>query len=257
MDLGLEGRTYLVTGGSRGLGLAVAAALAGDGANVVLSSRDPAKVEDAVAGLGSPNVHGVPADLTAPETPQRLIEAALTTFGELHGAFVNHGGPQPGPAADLDDDALVRALDLAVVAPVRMIREVARVLTGGGSILALTSSTSTQPIVGLSGSNVARPGVWGYIKTLAEEVGSRGVRVNALLPGRFSTERVQSVDAYRASRQNRTTAEVRADSERMIPLRRLGEPHELGTVAAFMLSPAASYVTGAAWAVDGGMIRGL
>lgn len=256
MDLGLGGRTYVVTGGSRGLGFAVATVLADEGANVVVSARDATRVAEAIARISSPNVHGVAADLTAADTPGRLITTAREQFGGLDGAFVNHGGPEPGPAAELDDDTLQRTLELAVVAPVRMVREVARQLSDG-AIVALTSSTSVQPIMGLSGSNVARPGMWGYVKTLAEEVGPRGVRVNVLLPGRFATQRVQEVDAYRAAKQDSTPEEVRSESERNIPLRRLGDPIELARVAAFLMSPAASYVTGAAWAVDGGLIRSL
>jgi 3-oxoacyl-[acyl-carrier protein] reductase len=259
MDLGLASRTYIVTGGTRGLGFAVARVLVDDGANVIVASRDERHVAGAVERLGKSSAHGVVADLTDVASPARLILAAHDRFGGLHGAFVSHGGPPPGTAAELDDETLREGLELAVVAPIRVVREIARELTEAnlGSIVLLTSSSSAQPIGGLASSNVARPGAWGYVKTLADELAPRGIRVNAVLPGRFATERVEAVDAYRAERGGISPQEARAESERSIPLGRLGDPLELGKVAAFLLSPAASYVTGSAWAVDGGMLRAL
>lgn len=256
MDLGLTDRTYVVLGGTSGLGRAVARALVAEGANVVVGSRRQQHVDDAVAALGE-RAAGVVVDITDRDAPRRLIATARERFSGLHGAFVSHGGPPSGPAGDLDDDALQRALELATVGPIRLVREVTAELERGGSIAVLTSSSSVQPIPGLASSNVARPAVWGYVKTLADEVAPRGVRLNVLLPGRFATERVDELDEAKAAREGRPPEEVRAEAEAGIPLRRLGDPDELGRVAAFLLSPAASYVTGAAWAVDGGVIRGL
>ena len=158
---------------------------------------------------------------------------------------------------DLTDDALATAVDVSLRAPVRVVREVAATMGAGGAIAVLTSSSSVQPIPGLASSNVTRPAVWGYCKTLADELGPRGIRVNVVLPGRYDTARLRQLEDDWAASSGTTRAQVRADAAARVPLRRLGEPEELGRVAAFLLSPAASYVTGAAWAVDGGAVRGL
>jgi 3-oxoacyl-[acyl-carrier protein] reductase len=255
VDLGLTDRTFVVTGGTRGLGRATAEALVAEGANVVVSSRDPAHVEEVVAALGA-RAAGLAADLTDPDTPARLVASARDRFGRLDGAFVSHGGPPAGTATGLDDELLAQALALATVAPIRLLRTLAAELTAGGALVVLTSSSSLQPIPGLASSNVARPAVWGYAKTLADELAPRGVRVNVVVPGRFATGRVAELDAAAAARDGVAVRDVRARHEAVIPLRRLGRPEELGRVAAFLLSEASSYVTGAAWTVDGGVVRG-
>lgn len=256
MDLGLTDRTFLVPGGTRGLGYAVADTLVAEGANVVVASRSSAHVQGAVAALGD-RATGLVADLTDAGAPGELMAAARDRFGRLDGAFVSHGGPPAGPASALDDDDLRQALELATIAPIRMVRELAGELTSGGSIVVLTSSSSLQPIPGLASSNVARPAVWGYVKSLADELAPHGIRCNVVIPGRFATERVDELDASAAEGTDRTPEEVRRSHEAGIPLRRLGEPAELGRVATFLLSDAASYVTGSAWRVDGGAVRGL
>ncbi|MFP5309054.1 MAG: SDR family oxidoreductase [Actinomycetes bacterium] len=254
MDLGLTDRHLVVTGGTAGLGLAVARVLVEEGARVTVASRDPARVEAAAAELGAA---GVVVDLTAPDASTRLLDAAEAANGPLHGGFVSHGGPPPGPATELDDARLDAALAGSVLAPVRVVRDLVARLDDGGAVAVLTSMTSVQPIAGLASSNVARPAVWGYVKALADEVAPRGVRVNVVLPGRFATERLAELEADVAEREGTTPAAVRAEAVARVPLRRLGDPAELGRVAAFLLSPAASYVTGSAWAVDGGAVRGL
>lgn len=256
MDLGLTDRTFLVPGGTRGLGFAVAETLVAEGANVVVASRSSAHVDGAVAALGD-RAAGTTADITDAGTPAALMALARERFGRLDGAFVSHGGPPSGTAAELDDDRLRQALDLAAVAPIRMVRDVTAALDAGGAVAVLTSSSSVQPIPGLASSNVARPAVWAYVKSLADELAPRGVRCNVLIPGRFATERAGELDADAAERSGRTPEEVREEAEAGIPLRRLGRPEELGRVAAFLLSDAAAYVTGTAWRVDGGAVRGL
>lgn len=256
MDLGLDGRHVVVTGASSGLGGAVAEVLVAEGARVTIVARDPGRTTAAAERLGA-DVHPLAVDLTDQDAPGRVVAGATERHGAIHGLFVSHGGPPAGTAAELDDDALATALEVSLRAPVRLVREVAAVMGRGGAIAVLTSSSSVQPIPGLASSNLTRPAVWGYCKTLADELGPRGVRVNVVLPGRYDTARLRELEAATAARQGTTTEDVRAGAAERIPLGRLGEPAELGRVAAFLLSPAASYVTGAAWAVDGGAIRGL
>ncbi len=256
MDLGLTDRHVVVTGASSGLGFAVAEALVAEGARVTIVARDEGRTNAAAARLGD-DVRVVVADLTDDDAPATIIADAHDGHGAIDGLFVSHGGPPAGAATDLTDEALATAVEVSLRAPVRLVREVAATMTAGGAIAVLTSTSSVQPIAGLASSNVTRAGVWGYCKTLADELGPRGVRVNVVLPGRYDTARLRELEDDWATSSGTTPAQVRADAAARVPLRRLGEPEELGRVAAFLLSPAASYVTGAAWAVDGGAVRGL
>ena len=256
MDLGLDGRHVVVTGASSGLGFATAHVLVAEGARVTLVARDEERTEAAAARLG-PAAAPLVVDLTDDDAPDAVLAGARAAHGEPDALFVSHGGPPAGPATDLDDEALETAWRVSALAPIRLARTFGAVLPDGGAIVVLTSMSSVQPIPGLASSNVMRPATWGYCKTLADELGPRGVRVNVLMPGRYATDRLAQLEQTVAERDGRTAADVRAASEASLPLRRVGEPEELGRVAAFLLSPAASYVTGAAWAADGGAVRGL
>ncbi|WP_370289520.1 SDR family NAD(P)-dependent oxidoreductase [Nocardioides sp.] len=258
MDLDLAGRVYLVTGGTRGLGRATAAALVADGAHVVVTGRGPEAVEAVVADLeaigGEGCALGVVADNGEPDTPARLITAAREQWQRLDGALVSVGGPPPGPPSAITDIQWQGAFDAVFLGTVRLLREVGLELAahGGGSLALVLSTSVREPITGLAVSNGLRPGLGMVAKDLADELGPRGVRVNGLLPGRVSTERVAELDAATGD-----AAAARATNEARIPLGRYGEPDEFGRVAAFVLSPAASFVTGAMVPVDGGLSRSL
>ena len=244
MDLGLSDRVYLVTGGSAGLGLATARALVDDGARVVLSSRRRDRVDRAVRELGDHRATGVPADLADPDAARRLVDAATETYGRLDGALLSVGGPPPTSAAGASDEQWRQAGETVLLGAVRAARTVAAALPDGGAIGLVLSSSVRSPITGLGISNGLRPGLAMVTKDMADEYGPRGVRLVGLLPGRIATDRILELD--------RGTPQYDA-----IPLGRYGTPAEFGAVAAFVLSPAASYLTGSLVTVDGGALRCL
>ena len=249
MDLGLRNKVFVVTGGSQGLGLATAAALVAEDARVVLSARDEGALRRAAEGLGDGRAAWVAADNADPTTPQRLVDAARQEFGRLDGALISVGGPPPGRVDQVDDTTWRAAFETVFLGAVRLSRVVAAELAPGGALAFVLSSSVRVPIPGLALSNGLRPGLAGWAKTLADELGPRGIRVNGLLPGKMATGRVRELDARRGDPD-----EVRAANSETIPLRRYGEPAEFGAVAAFVLSPAASYLTGVMLPVDGGML---
>jgi 3-oxoacyl-[acyl-carrier protein] reductase len=249
MDLGLSNRVYVVTGGTRGLGRAAAEALVADGARVVVSSRDDGAVRDAVTGLGGPErAVGVATDNADEATPQRLIDAARDNFRRLDGALISVGGPPPGDVMSITDEQWRAAFESVFLGAVRLGRAVAQVLDPGGAVGFVLSTSVRSPIGGLTISNGLRPGLAMVAKTMADELGPRGIRVFGLMPGRISTARTLELTPDEQARRGLAEA---------IPLRRFGEPAEFGRVAAFMLSPAASYLTGVMIPVDGGALRTL
>ena len=249
MDLGLRDRTYLVTGGSRGLGRAGAEALVADGANVVISSRDADSVRAAVDELGA-QATGVPADLGDPGTPARLIESARRQFGRLDGALISVGGPPAGTLAEVTEEQWQQAFDTVFLGSVRLATAVAAELGDGGALAFVLSSSVRAPIPNLVISNGLRPGLAMVAKSMAKELAPRGIRVNGLLPGAIETDRMRETAGT-------DTAVNRAARARAIPLGRFGQPAEFGRVAAFVLSPAASYLTGVMLPVDGGAAPAL
>ncbi|MFG3303227.1 SDR family oxidoreductase [Micromonospora chersina] len=253
MDLGLADRVYVLTGASDGLGFATAEQLVADGARVVISSRAPERVAAAVEALGGPErATGLTADLTDPGTPERLVAAAREQFGRLDGALISVGGPPRGTAAQITDEQWRESFETVFLGSVRTARTVAAALTGGGAIGLVLSTSVRGPLPGLGISNGLRPGLAGVAKDLADEYGPRGVRVVSLLPGRIMTARNRELLAAAGDPER-----ARAEAEASIPLGRIGDPAEFGRVAAFLLSPAAGYVTGVTVPVDGGALRGL
>jgi len=253
MDLGLADRVYVLTGASRGLGYATAECLVADGARVVISSRDEGRVAEAVKRLGAEGqVAGIAADLGDPQTPDRLVRAAQDRFGRLDGALISVGGPPRGTAAATGDEQWRSSFETLFLGAVRLARTVAGAVPDGGAIAFVLSSSARAPIPELGISNALRPGLAGVAKDMADELGPRGVRVLSLLPHRIFTDRNRELFAATGD-----PARAQAEAEAAIPLRRLGTPEEFGRVAAFLLSPAASYLTGLSVPVDGGAVRSL
>ena len=251
MDLGLRDRVYVVTGGARGLGRATADVLVAEGARVVLSGRSEESLAEATAALGEATV-AVVADNADPATPGRLAAAAHERWGRLDGVLVSVGGPPKGSVTQVSDAQWEAAFSSVFLGAVRVARDLAAELTEGGAIAFVLSSSVRSPIPDLAISNGLRPGLAMVAKTLADELGPRGVRVNALLPGRVATDRVAELDAATGDAEASRAAAVAA-----IPLRRYGEPEEFGRAAAFLLSPAASFGSGAMLPVDGGALRAV
>jgi 3-oxoacyl-[acyl-carrier protein] reductase len=269
MDLQLRDRVYVVTGGSRGLGFAAAEVLLAEGARVVLSGPHETSAADAAARLArgmsaDDRVDWVVADNADPATPERLLAAAGDRFGRLDGALVSVGGTPAGTVATTPDQVWRTAFESVFLGAVRLARVLGQYLAGEGrgaaatglltgtrgSLVFVLSSSVRVPLAELAVSNALFPGLAGVVKMLAEELGPSGIRVNAVLPVRIATDRVREVDALSGDPD-----EVRARKSEDIPLRRYGEPEEFGRVAAFLLSPAASFITGSMIAVDGGSIR--
>ncbi|MFI5813592.1 SDR family oxidoreductase [Streptomyces sp. NPDC051643] len=253
MDLGLKDRVYIVTGGTRGLGKATARELAAEGARVVISGRDEKSVAAAEAELGGEGrAVGIVADNADTGTPDRLISAARDAFGRVDGVLVSVGGPPVGTSDTIDDDQWRTAFESVFLGAVRLSRAVAEELDEGGVIGLVLSSSVYEPIPGLALSNALRPGLAGYAKNLANELGPRGIRVVGLVPAYIETDRARELDARYgdsdAARELGTAG---------VPLRRYGTPDEFGRTAAYLMSPAASYLTGVMLSVDGGVRRGF
>ncbi|CAM5580952.1 SDR family oxidoreductase [Streptomyces pilosus] len=251
MDLGLKDRVYVVTGATRGLGNASARELVADGARVVVTGREEQSAAEAAAALG-PNAVGVAVDNADPAAPERLIATARERFGRFDGILVSVGGPPPGFVADTTDEQWQSAFESVFLGAVRMARAAAAELGEGGVIGFVLSGSVHEPIPGLTISNGLRPGLAGFAKSLADELGPRGIRVVGVLPGRIDTDRVRELDALSADPEA-----TRQAAESRIPMRRYGTPQEFGRAAAFLLSPAASYVSGVMLPVDGGFRHGF
>ena len=261
MDLGLSDRVFVVTGGSRGLGLASAEVLVAEGARVVVVARDQQGLDQAVERLGGgDHAVGLPADLGDPATAERVVAAAVARYGRLDGALISVGGPAAGTPMTTGDDAWRSAFETVFLGAVRVARAAANAMSSdpadvagvGGSLVFVLSSSARELVPGLATSNGLRPGLAMLVKDFADELGARGIRVNGVLPGRLATDRIFALAA-----RDGAPDMGRRRNEASIPLGRYGEPEELGRVAAFLLSPAASYLSGALLPVDGGASRSV
>ena len=260
MDLGLKDHVAIVTAASRGLGHAVATQFAREGAAVVVFARDAARlqaVQAEIEALGAPAL-AVPGDVTVQADVDRLVQATLDRFGRIDILVTNAGGPPAGEFMALSLEQWEAACQLTLLSAVRLVRAVAPTMQrqGSGSIVSINSMTVKHPIPPLMLSNSIRDAVNGLMKTLSIELAPDGIRVNSVLPGWTRTERVESIVAGRAQAGGQSTQEVEATITRDIPLRRMGRPDEFANAVVFIASPAASYMTGQALLVDGGLYRG-
>jgi 3-oxoacyl-[acyl-carrier protein] reductase len=258
MDLGLNNKVAMVAGASRGLGFAVAEALAREGARVSISSANESSIRAAAGRLGGDTLAST-VDVRDAGQIEAWTKATIDRFGGVDLLFANAGGPPAGAAIAFDDAAWQNAIDLLLLSTIRMVRGVVPSMRqrGGGAILVTTSSSVKEPIANLGLSTVVRASVSALSKTLAIELAPDGIRVNQIIPGRIDTDRVRHLDELTGQKQGITAEQAKTKSLASIPAGRYGEPAEYGRVAAFLLSDAASYMTGATVQVDGGLIRSV
>jgi 3-oxoacyl-[acyl-carrier protein] reductase len=262
MDLGLKNKVAMVGGASKGLGFAIAKALAGEGAQVVIASRDAEAIARAAHTINRETggqAIAVAADLSKADAIARWHAATLEQFGGVDLLFANTGGPPAGTALGFDDAAWQAAFELLLMSVIRTVRLVVPSMRarGGGAILVGTSSTVKEPVPSLALSNVMRSGVTSLVKTLSLELAPEKIRVNTLVPGRIATDRLRQLDEISAKKAGIALDEQQQRGAATIPVGRYGAPDDFGRVGAFLLSDAAAYITGTSVAVDGGLIKAI
>ena len=262
MDLGIAGRGALITGGSAGLGYATAAALAREGVRIALNGRDHARLDDAVArlrGETGAEVHGAPGDVSVRADAEAVVRSAREALGTVDILLCNAAGPGPGPFLQHSPEAWQQALDLNLLSAVNLTRAALPAMRERrwGRILCVASIAAKQPHGGLILSTAARAGLLGFAKALSDEVAPDGVTVNVLCPGLIATARLRSLAEQRAAQSGGTADDAMRENASSVPLRRVGRPEEFGAVAAFLASDLASYVTGTALSIDGGLHRSI
>ena len=262
MDLGLKGKRALVVGASRGLGYAVANTLAAEGCHVAISSRNAEKLTASAKEIAT--AHGIPvaslpADMSAASAPAKLIIAAVEALGGLDLLVTNAGGPPPGAFESFSEEDWAKGVDLSFMSHVRLIREALPYLrqSDAPSVLTITSYTVKQPLNNLILSNSIRAATVALTKSLSSELGAEGIRFNSILPGWTMTERVTQLMEARAKANGTSVEEETAKQTAESALGRVGEPEEFAKPAVFLLSPAASYITGVSLLVDGGITKGM
>ena len=263
MDLGLRGKTAIVAAASQGLGRGVAQALAAEGANVVMFSRNGTAIQAAVRDVEATaaqaaRVLGLAADVTRTADLEQVVKTTTDSFGSVDILFNNAGGPKPGMFDTLTDADWQGAFELNLMSAIRLTRLCLPSMRARhwGRVITSTSSSVKQPLPTLMLSNAVRSATTAWSKTLSDQVAADGITVNTLAPGRIRTERILQIDSDAAQRQGRSREEIERDSLATIPLRRYGKPEEFGAAAAFLASEQAAYITGVTLLVDGGLFRG-
>jgi len=262
MDLKLEGKRALITGSSRGLGYATALTLAREGAWVAINGRDPASLRQAkeqiIQSNGNSKIFALVGDIADPKVPAEIIAETVTVLGGLDILITNAAGPPSGSFESFEDAAWQRAIDLSLMSHVRLIRAAIPHLSQSpaASVLTITSYSVKQPIPNLVLSNSIRAATVGLTKTLALELGDRGIRFNSILPGWTETERVKELMSARAQINGTSVDEEIKNQAASSPLNRMATPEEFANTAVFLVSPIASYITGVMLTVDGGMYKG-
>ena len=262
MDLGIRGRVALITGGSAGLGYATAASLAREGVRIALNGRDPARLDAAVIRLraeSAAEVQGFPADVSVRAEAESLVRNVAAVLGAPDILLCNAAGPSPGPFLAHDPGEWQRALELNLLSAVTLCREAVPAMRQRrwGRIVCVGSIAAKQPQSGLMLSTAARAGLLGFAKALADELAPDGITVNVLCPGLIATDRLRSLAAKRAAASGGSVEDAMAENAASVPAHRVGRPEEFGAVAAFLASELASYVTGTALSVDGGLHRSI
>jgi 3-oxoacyl-[acyl-carrier protein] reductase len=260
MDLGLKGRRALVMGASKGLGRSIADALAAEGAALVISGRDQATLDKAAGelkALGAAKAVGCPADVASAADMDRLCDFAVKELGGVDIVVLNHGGPPPGAAADLTEEALTTWFRRIVLSPIQVATKLLPAMRAQkwGRILTVGSSGMQQPIGHLALSNVLRAAIVGWNKTLSAEVIAEGVTCNIIAPGTIATDRIADLNGALAKKEGKSLDEVNAERAKAIPAQRFGQPEEFGPLGAFLCSDKAGYITGIIHRVDGGIVR--
>jgi 3-oxoacyl-[acyl-carrier protein] reductase len=262
MDLGIRGHVAIVQGASRGIGRGIAESLAAEGCHLLLTARGAAALEATAADLAARYgvrvlAHaGDSADLA---TNTALVDRARAEFGRLDIVVANSGGPTPGGIRDLTPEKIAAATNLVLVAPIHLLQTALPLLgaSPAARLFVVTSSSTRQPVMGLTLSNMLRPAVVGLLKSLVEELGPTGLRCHSIAPGRIDTDRLGEVIRLQAGKLGKSPEQVREAMIQSIPGGRLGTPLDLGRLVAFLSSPLADYLNGGNWLVDGGLVRGI
>lgn len=261
MDLKLAGKTIMVAAASRGIGYAIAEQCAREGAQVAIGSRDSQAIASAASALQSATgatVRGYQFDAADANSISHWVAQVKQDFTTpISGLVVNAGGPPPGQFTDFSDEDWQQAFQLTLMSAVRLIRAVLPDMQaqGAGSIVTVTSSSVKEPIDILLLSNVMRSGVTSLVKSLSQSYAADNIRFNNLMPGLIDTDRLKSLDQQRAEQQSLDVEDVRQQQQAQLPMKRYGQPEEFAQAAAFLLSPAASYITGVTMAIDGGKMK--